>query len=97
MAEVLKDPTKRKEVLTPETQSRLMWTKWGLRAFVTMFVGIGFLALSNVRSLHTVGLVGAIAMLFLAGGMTVQMWRYRSELRRADGGQPRGIDRPDTS
>jgi hypothetical protein len=90
-AETLGSPT------GPAPQSaayRLLWVKWGRRAFRMMFVGIGFLALSRFSPLHWFGLVAADITVVIVGWMVTMALSYRRKyvsMCRRLGVQPQGL------
>ncbi|MCU1491292.1 MAG: hypothetical protein JWM85_2697, partial [Acidimicrobiaceae bacterium] len=72
-------------------QLSILWTRWGWRAFVGMFIGLGFLGLSDIRALHWVGVAGAICSALLVVIMFVMSWKFHSRYvraRREEGADP---------
>ncbi|HEY5303521.1 MAG TPA: hypothetical protein VIJ86_05645 [Acidimicrobiales bacterium] len=64
-------------VLPNSNQYGILLTRWGLRGFVAMFIGVGFLAVSKYQTLHLLGLYLAYAMLLAALVAYVFMLKYR--------------------
>jgi hypothetical protein len=81
--EALNDRGKWNGILPPSNQYAILWTKWGFRAFVTMFIGIGFLALSNVSDLHWIGIGLACVACVAAASMVVTSIVLRARYVRA--------------
>jgi hypothetical protein len=81
--EALKDKSKWNLVLSKSTQYTVLWTRWGYRAVVAMFVGIGSLALATLSSIRWLG----VALACISGGYALTsiflLFRYRRLYRSA--------------
>ena len=76
--EVVKDRHRWNRAGIPKSsQLSMLWTQWGYRAFIAMFVGYGFLAISITPALHWLGLAGAFVMLAVAFACVFASLRYR--------------------
>jgi hypothetical protein len=73
----LKDQGNWDLVLPKSNQYGILWTRWGLRGFVAMFIGVGFLAVSKFQPLHALGISLAYAMLLVSLVAYVLMLKYR--------------------
>ncbi len=75
--EALKNERTMKSILPSSYQYGILWTRWGWRGFVSMFVGVGFLALSKFSPLRWEAIAGAYLMLLIAVATYVVALRYR--------------------
>jgi len=66
-------------VLPKSNQYGLLWTRWGSRGFIAMFIGVGFLAVSKYQPLHWLGISLAYAMVLVALVTYALMLKYRSK------------------
>jgi len=64
-------------VLPKSYQYGLLWTRWGSRGFIAMFIGVGFLAVSKYQPLHWLGISLACAMVLVALVAYALMLKYR--------------------
>lgn len=62
---------------------RLVWLRWGWRAYIAMFAGIGCLALSKLGPMHWVGLAAAVIAVGAAVWCSVLMQVYRRRWKHA--------------
>lgn len=75
--EALKNRNNWDLVLPKSNQYGLLWTRWGLRGFAAMFVGLGFLALSKYQPLHSLGIALAFVMWLVTLVTYALMLKYR--------------------
>jgi heme exporter protein D len=61
----------------------VLWSKWGFRGYIAMFIGIGFLAMSKFGPLRWFGIGAAIVMLAIALATYVVMLRFRRQYVKA--------------
>ena len=72
------------EVILPSSyRNGILWTRWGWRGFVSMFVGVSFLALSKFPPLHWAAIGGAYLMLVIALATYLVALRYRKRYVQA--------------
>ena len=83
IGEALKDRRKWDLVLPKSQQYNMLWPRWGFRAFLAMFVGFGFLALSEIPAVHWPAIGAAAAIFVVVLIMSVMMWTYRAKSARA--------------
>ena len=89
--DALKDKAKWDGILPLSNQYGILWTRWGWRGFVAMFIGLGLLGLSNVHSIHWVAIGAACVDLLAVLAMYTAMVLYRRryiEACRAEGKAP---------
>lgn len=90
--DALKDRTKWEGILPASNQYGILWTRWGFRGFVAMFIGFGLLALSKIRAIRWVAIGAACVDLAVVLAMYVAMLIYRGryvQACRAEGKSPR--------
>jgi hypothetical protein len=73
----LRDQTKWDGIISKSNQFGILWTRWGLRVFIALFVGIAFLVISKFQAVHWIGIAGAFTMLAVAVLAFVRSVRYR--------------------
>ncbi|MBU6495292.1 MAG: hypothetical protein KGR42_02600 [Acidobacteria bacterium] len=73
----LKDRGKWDLMLPKSIQYGLLWTRWGVRGFIAMSIGIGFLAVSKYSPLHWVGIISAYLMWIVTLVTYILMLKYR--------------------
>lgn len=79
----MKDRKKWPGIIPESNQYAILWTRWGFRGFVAMFIGLGFLFLSHISAIHWEALGAADLDIIAVLACYVLMLRYRHEYVRA--------------